>query len=63
MTAETDRDIVLRLLKETAAAHGTFEAEQLGGVYDAEWPEWYATYFTQRLHDEGLAVRAGSLAG
>jgi hypothetical protein len=25
----------------------------IGGVYDEQWPEWYATYFTDRLHAEG----------
>ena len=53
MTAESDRDIVLRLLKDTAAAHGVFEKEQLGGVFDEQWPEWYSTYFTDKLHAEG----------
>jgi len=53
---ESDRDIVLRLLKDTAAAHGVFEKEQLGGVFDEQWPEWYATYFTDRLHDEGRRI-------
>ncbi len=54
--SESDRDIVLRLLKDTAAAHGTHEAEELGGVFDEQWPEWYATYFADRLHDEGLHI-------
>ncbi len=54
--SESDRDIVLRLLKDTAAAHGSFEKEQLGGVFDEQWPEWYAAYFTDRLHDEGLSI-------
>ena len=54
--SETDRDLVLRLLKETAAAHGKHEAEELGGVFDEQWPEWYATYFTDRLHAEGLSI-------
>ena len=56
MTTESDRDIILRLLKETAAAHGKHEAEELGGVFDEEWPEWYSTYLTDRLHGEGLRL-------
>ena len=51
--SESERDIVLRLLKETSAAHGEYETAELGGVYDEQWPEWYATYFTDRLHAEG----------
>lgn len=52
----SDRDIVLRLLRETADAHGRHEEET--GEADAEWPEWYATYFTERLHAEGYALSA-----
>ncbi|MEO8263218.1 MAG: hypothetical protein ABI566_11680 [Pseudolysinimonas sp.] len=52
----TDRDIILRLLKDTAAAHGKHEAEELGGVFDEQWPEWYSTYMTDRLHEEGYRL-------
>ena len=47
---------MLRLLKDTAAAHGTFEKVELGGVYDEQWPEWYSTYFTDKLHAEGYKL-------
>ena len=41
----TDRiDAIEALLAEAAAAHGVFEATELGGVYDAAWPRWYADY-------------------
>ena len=32
------------LLAETGAAHGVFETTELNGVYDQEWPRWYAAY-------------------
>jgi hypothetical protein len=32
------------LLSETEAAHGAYEAADLGGVYDQDWPAWYAAY-------------------
>ena len=32
------------LLAETEAAHGAYETAELNGVYDAEWPAWYAAY-------------------
>ena len=32
------------LLIETEAAHGLFETRELNGVYDQEWPRWYAAY-------------------
>jgi hypothetical protein len=56
MSDEWERDLVLRLLKETAAAHGVHEKEDLGGVYDEQWPEWYSTYMTDKMHDEGYRL-------
>lgn len=32
------------LLSETEAAHGAYESAELGGVYDQDWPAWYAAY-------------------
>jgi hypothetical protein len=43
------------LLVETEAAHGVFEATELGGVYDQEWPRWYAAYAV----DHGIATLVG----
>ena len=41
---------VAALLRETEAAHGAYEKNVLGGVYDEAWPAWYAAY----LLDHGL---------
>jgi len=42
---EADRSTtVARLLGEAQSAHGTYEADELNGVYDEAWPRWYATY-------------------
>lgn len=32
------------LLNEAQQAHGKFEATELNGVFDEEWPRWYASY-------------------
>ncbi len=32
------------LLVETEEAHGAFESTELKGVYDQDWPSWYAAY-------------------
>ncbi|HYI66113.1 MAG TPA: hypothetical protein VEW95_04245 [Candidatus Limnocylindrales bacterium] len=32
------------LLVETMESHGAFEATALNGVFDQDWPRWYATY-------------------
>ena len=41
---------VAALLRETETAHGACETSVLGGVFDADWSAWYATY----LLDDGL---------
>lgn len=41
-TARTEA--VSALLTEAEAAHGVYETTVLAGVYDQEWPRWYATY-------------------
>jgi hypothetical protein len=41
----TDRVAALEaLLGETETAHGTYETTELNGVYDEQWPRWYAEY-------------------
>jgi hypothetical protein len=44
---ETVADLVAAieaLLVRTEQAHGVFESTELEGVYDQEWPRWYAVY-------------------
>lgn len=48
--------LLIDLLKGAAAAHGIHEAQELGGVYDEQWPEWYAAHMTQALADDGLEL-------
>ena len=41
----TDRIEALQaLLAETEAEHGVYETTELNGVYDQDWPRWYAGY-------------------
>ena len=42
------------LLAEAGAAHGRFEETELEGVYDQEWPLWYAAYAVE--HGIGVLV-------
>ena len=37
-------EAVHALLVQTEQAHGAFETTQLNGVYDQDWPHWYAAY-------------------
>jgi hypothetical protein len=51
--------IILDHLKQAATAHGVHEAADLAGVYDQQWPEWYAAHMTRTLRDAGyLLTRA-----
>jgi hypothetical protein len=53
---ETDRTgAVTALLVETQQAHGAFEATDLNGVYDQDWPRWYAAYAV----DHGIGALVG----
>jgi hypothetical protein len=46
----TPDQAVAALLRETATAHAAYETNVLGGVFDEDWPAWYAAY----LLDHGL---------
>jgi hypothetical protein len=42
---EADRtEAIQALLSRAEEAHGAYEKTQLTGVYDEQWPQWYATY-------------------
>jgi hypothetical protein len=49
-------DAIETLLRAAATAHGEYEAAELGGVYDTEWPRWYATHIARSLNEQGLAI-------
>ena len=52
----TDRIAAIEaLLAEAEAAHGEYEATELNGVYDQEWPRWYAGYAV----DHGIGALLG----
>jgi hypothetical protein len=55
---------VARLLEETEAAHGRYEAEELNGVYDEAWASWYASHAVENGIGQhlGEGVSAESLA-
>jgi hypothetical protein len=57
-------DALVALLNGAENAHATYEATELGGVYDAEWPTWYAGYALEHGIDSilGRDVSQGELA-
>lgn len=44
MVREPDERALSALLRETGSAHGVYETTELDGVYDEQWPIWYAAY-------------------
>lgn len=51
-------EILLDLLRQAADAHGIHEQENLGGVYDDAWPEWYAAHMAHALAERGYRLVA-----
>ena len=53
------------LLLRAERAHGAYEASELKGVYDTEWPRWYATWAVENGINEVLSrpVDADELGG
>ncbi|MFD7308694.1 hypothetical protein [Promicromonospora sp. NPDC059942] len=49
-------EILLDLLRQAATAHGVHEQEELGGVYDEGWPEWYTEHMTRTLAEQGYRI-------
>ena len=64
MTSIDAAGAISRLLSETERAHGDYEAKELAGVYDQDWPQWYATYAVEHGLGEllGHDVAADQLA-
>jgi hypothetical protein len=57
-------EAVSTLLLRAEAAHGAYETTELNGVYDQEWPRWYAAYAVDHGIGElvGRAVTTDQLA-
>lgn len=47
-------ELLLDLLKRTAAAHGLHEKEL--GKPDPDWPQWYAEYMSRALAEAGYHI-------
>jgi hypothetical protein len=52
----TTTDLLTAALRRAADAHAVHEATELGGVYDEQWPEWYADHMTHTLVDAGYRL-------
>ena len=49
-------EVIHAALRLAAQAHGDYEATELRGVYDPEWPGWYADHMARSLRDAGYQV-------
>jgi hypothetical protein len=47
MPAIEQREIAT-LLDRAQVAHGAYEEGELNGVYDQDWPAWYAAYLVEQ---------------
>ena len=43
---------IITLLNQAGGAHHTYEQAELNGVYDKEWPLWYAEYIINNGFNE-----------
>ena len=57
-------EAITSLLVETGQAHGRYEESELNGVYDQQWPQWYAEYAVEHGIGAliGHAITADELA-
>lgn len=64
MTDDARVRAIEAVLRATEAAHGVYEATELGGVYDEVWPQWYAEYAVDHGIGEAMArpINATELA-
>lgn len=55
MDDQARRAALVQRLSAANAAHGEYEKTVLHGVYDEQWPEWYAAYLIDRGWNELFA--------
>jgi len=54
--------VLLAALTEAAKAHGIYEETELAGVYDENWPEWYARHMAHTLAELGFQLTKNQTA-
>ena len=56
MNEHQSMPVLLSALTEAAKAHGIYEEAELSGVYDVNWPEWYARHMARTLAELGFEI-------
>jgi len=49
-----DKEKLIEILRKASSAHGDYEINILNGVYDNNWPVWYAAYVVGALGMEAI---------
>jgi len=44
-----NKEKLIEILRKAGTAHGDYETNILNGVYDDNWPAWYAAYVVGAL--------------
>ena len=44
-----NKEKLIEILRQASTAHGDYETNILNGVYDDNWPVWYAAYVVGAL--------------
>ncbi|PIP86469.1 hypothetical protein COV42_00865 [Candidatus Campbellbacteria bacterium CG11_big_fil_rev_8_21_14_0_20_44_21] len=48
------KEKLTKILHHAGSAHGDYEINILNGVYDDDWPAWYAAYIVGALGTEAI---------
>lgn len=44
-----DKETLIKILRDAGNSHGDYETHILNGVYDENWPQWYAAFMVGAL--------------
>lgn len=50
--------LLTELLTAAADAHHVYQTDELGGVNDEQWAQWYAEHMSRAMEARGLSVTA-----
>ncbi len=48
--------LLAELLTSAAEAHHVYQTDDLGGVNDEQWAQWYAEHMVTALEKRGLSI-------
>ena len=54
-------ELLRQLLTAAAEAHHVYQRDELGGVNDEQWAQWYAVHMSRALEARGLSVSSAAV--